>query len=41
MLNKVNNELLENDEGYVYIGQHYSPKEKNQYNGIQIRLVAG
>ena len=27
--------------GYVYLGQHYSLKEKNQYKEIQRRIVAG
>ena len=26
----VNNVLIENVQGYVYLGQHYSLKEKNQ-----------
>ena len=31
----VNNVLIENVQGYVYLGQHYSLKEKNQDKGIQ------
>ena len=34
----VNNVLIENVPGYVYLGQHYSIKEKNQ---IQRRIMAG
>ena len=34
----VNNVLIENVPGYVYLGQHYSLKEKNQ---IQRRIMAG
>ena len=38
----VNNMLLENVQGcYVYLGQHYSLKEKNQYKEIQRRIMAG
>ena len=31
----VNNVLIENVPGYVYLGQHYSLKENNQDNEIQ------
>ena len=31
----VNNVLIENAQGYVYLGQHYSLKEKNQDKEIQ------
>ena len=37
----VNNVLIENDQGYVYLGQYYSLKEKNQDKEIQRRIVAG
>ena len=37
----VNNVLIENVPGYVYLGQHYSLKEKNQDKEIQRRLMAG
>ena len=37
----VNNVLIENVQGYVYLGQHYSLKEKNQDKEIQQRIVAG
>ena len=37
----VNNVLIENVPGYVYLGQHYSLKEKNQDNEIQRRIMAG
>ena len=37
----VNNVLIENVQGYVYLGQHYSLKEKNQDNEIQRRIMAG
>ena len=37
----VNNVLIENAQGYVYLGQHYSPKEKNQDKEIQRRIMAG
>ena len=36
----VNNVLIENVQGYVYLGQHYSLKEKNQDKGIQRRIMA-
>ena len=35
----VNNVLIENAQGYVYLGQHYSIKEKNQDKEIQRRIV--
>ena len=37
----VNNVLIENVQGYVYLGQHYSLKEKNQDKEIQRRIIAG
>ena len=37
----VNNVLIENVQGYVYMGQHYSLKEKNQDKEIQRRIMAG
>ena len=37
----INNVLIENFQGYVYLGQHYSLKEKNQDKEIQRRIMAG
>ena len=37
----VNNVLIENVQGYVYLGQHYSFKEKNQDKEIQRRIMTG
>ena len=37
----VNNVLIENIPGYVYLGHHYSLKEKNQDKEIQRRIMAG
>ena len=39
----VNNVLIENVEGYVYLnlGQRYSLQEKNQDKEIQRRIIAG
>ena len=37
----VNNVLIENVQGYVYLGQHYSLKENNQDKEIQRRSMAG
>ena len=37
----VNNVLIENVQGYRYLGQHYSLKEKNQDKEIQRRIMAG
>ena len=37
----VNNVLIENVQCYVYLGQHYSLKEKNQDKKIQLRIMAG
>ena len=37
----VNNVLIEHVPGYVYLGQHYSLKEKNQDKEIQRRIMAG
>ena len=37
----VNNVLIENVQGYVYLGQHYSLKERNQDKEIQRRIMTG
>ncbi len=37
----VNNVLIENVPGYVYLEQHYSLREKNQDKEIQRRIMAG
>ena len=37
----INNVLIENVQGYVYLGQHYSLKENNQDKEIQRRIMAG
>ena len=37
----VNNALIENVPGYVYLGQYYNIKEKNQDKEIQRRIMAG
>ena len=37
----VNNVLIEKGQGYVYLGQHYSLKEKNQDKEIQRIIMAG
>ena len=37
----VNNVLIENVQGYVYLGQHHSLKEKKQDNEIQRRIMTG
>ena len=37
----VNNVMIENVPGYVYFGQYYSLKEKNQDKEIQRRIMAG
>ena len=37
----VNNVLIDNVQGYVYLGQHYSIKKKNQDKEIQRRIMAG
>ena len=37
----VNNVLIEKVQGYVYLGQHYSLKEKSQDKEIQRRIMAG
>ena len=37
----VNNVLIQNVQGYVYLGQHYSLKEKNQDKELQRRIMAG
>ena len=36
----VNNVLIENVQGYVYLGQHYSLKEKNHDKEMQRRIMA-
>ena len=33
--------LIENVQGYVYVGQHFSIKEKNQDKETQRRIIAG
>ena len=38
---KVNNVLVENVEGFIYLGQHDSLLSKNQDKYIQRRIVAG
>ena len=38
---QVNNVLIENAQGYVYLGQHYSLKENNQDKEIQRRIMTG
>ena len=37
----VNSVLIENVQGYVYLGQHYSLKENNQDKEIQRIIMAG
>ena len=37
----VNNVLIENVDGYVYLGQHYSLKENNQDKEICRSIMAG
>ena len=37
----VNNNQMENVKGYVYLGQYYCLKDKNQENEFQNRLTAG
>ena len=37
----VNNVLIENVQGYVSLGQHYSLKENNQDTEIQQRIMSG
>ena len=37
----VTNMLIENVQGYVYLGQHYILKEKNHDKEIQRRIMAG
>ena len=36
----VNNVLIENVQGYMYLGQHYSVKEKNKDKAIHRRIMA-
>ena len=37
----VNNVLIENVQGYVYLGQHSRLKEENKDKEIQQRIMAG
>ena len=37
----VNNVLIENVQGYVYLGQHHSIKKKNQDKEIKRTITAG
>ena len=37
----LNNVLIENIQGYVYLGQHYSLREKNPDKEIQRRIMTG
>ena len=37
----VNNVLIENVQGYVYLGQHYRFNDTNQDKEIQRRIMAG
>ena len=37
----VNNTQIENVESYIYLGQRYSTKDKNQDKEIQRRMTAG
>ena len=37
----VNNVLIENVQGYVHLGQHYSLKEKNKDKEIQRSIMVG
>ena len=37
----VNNTQIENVEGYTYLGQRYSTRDKNQDKEIQRRITAG
>ena len=37
----VNNVQIENSVGYVYLGQRYTLKEKNQDKEIERRIMAG
>ena len=37
----VNNVLMANVEGYVYMGQHHCIKEKNQDKEIHRRIITG
>ena len=37
----VNNVLIENVQGYMYLGQHFSLKEKNQVKEMQRRIMTG
>jgi len=37
----LNNTQIENIESYIYLGQRYSAKDKNQDNIFQRRITAG
>ena len=37
----VNNTQIENVESYIYLGQRYSTRDKNQDKEIQRRITAG
>ncbi|KAK2165486.1 hypothetical protein NP493_1361g00044 [Ridgeia piscesae] len=37
----VNNTQIENVETYIYLGQRYSTRDKNQHKAIQRRIKAG
>ncbi|KAK2175501.1 hypothetical protein NP493_728g01077 [Ridgeia piscesae] len=37
----VNNTQIENIESYIYLGQRYSTRDKNQDTEIQRRITAG
>ena len=37
----VNNTQVENVESYIYLGQRYSTRDKNQHKEIQRRITAG
>ena len=37
----VNNTQIENVERYIYMGQRYVTRDKNQDKEIQIRITAG
>ena len=40
-INSVNNTQIENVENYIYMGQSYSTRNKNQDKEIQRRIAAG
>ena len=37
----INNTKIENVESYIYLGQRYSTRDKNQDKEIQRRITAG